>query len=62
VKDPTFPPQGNFALLYQEGLITSKHVHQTSKGNGNVRTSLEVQIWFYSFLRLTSPTGATDLA
>ncbi len=64
VKVPNFPPRQNipFFFFFQTSLLTSEHVLQKSKENESLRNGSDLRNSFYSFVRLNSPEGVTDLS
>jgi hypothetical protein len=62
VKASNFGPDGNFGSLFQWGLLSSKRVLQKIDENKSCRKTLDLQIWFCSFLVHDSFKEATELA
>ncbi len=62
VKAPKFGPHGNFAPLFQKGLLSSKHILQKNEENKSCRKIWYLQIRFCLYLVQDSSKEATELA
>jgi hypothetical protein len=62
VNAPNFGPHGNFGPLFQKRLLSLKRILQKNEENKSCRNTLDIQIWFCSFLVHDSSKEATELA
>jgi hypothetical protein len=62
VKASNFGPYGNFALLFKNGLLSSKRVLQKHEKNKSCRETLGSQFQFCSFFVHVSSKEALELA